>query len=91
MKEGYLILTSFNWNEIEAVFTEDKEIFRRLCIARAVESNEKVLNIWSEYIDPDNNNKKFEKDNRFTTEALGESGWPFNGVKILGVFYMDVY
>ena len=87
MRKGYLIFTSHDGNKIDATFIEDKKFFNRLC-SDEVDNNDKAMDIWTEY---QNNSDEILSKDYFSAQAPGNYKWPFNDVRILGTYYIDVY
>ena len=88
MRKGYLIFTSHDGDEIDAIFTEDKELFDRLC-SDEVDNNDKAMDIWTEH--QNDHDGIYKNKSRFSAQAPGKYKWPFNDIKILGTYYLQVY
>jgi len=92
VREGYLVFTTHDGDEIDANFLENtpsnKAFFDDLL---ATENDDDILDKWVKYENQLYPTTESRKINRFWTQTRCNEDWPFNDVKILKVYYLLVY
>jgi len=91
-KQGYLIITDHDGDEITVELITDKKVFNQLKKAKDHDEvfkirgeSEELTMLYSKY------GTEFYKERHFSTQTLCSMPWPFNGVEILGTYYHSIY
>jgi hypothetical protein len=86
-KRGYLIITLQNADELSATFVTDKELFDRLSAIKDIEDLEEAVTLWTEWCEE---HSEDEDNIEWIAESPSASVWKFNGVEILGTYYINL-
>lgn len=94
-KEGYLIISRHDGDELTIYFIEDHEFFKQLKAIPIKEIKDEctVVDFWMDYkcaYLPDGT-QRYEHIERFWTQTFCNEPWPFEGYKILGTHYAVEY